>query len=512
MRTKRSFINMVVGLGGQGIALILSFVSRMIFVQYLSAAHLGVNGLFTNLLGILSLADLGVGTAMVYSMYKPVAQDDRDMIIRLMNLYKLLYRYVAVIITVLGLAIYPFLDYFVKGASGVEHLHFIYLMYLANTVSSYLLSYKYSIILVNQKAYIRTIYEHISHIVQLILQILVLVYTKNFILYLAVQLIGAFTVNVLIARKADKEYPYLKEHKELPPKEIRKDITKNVMAMSMHKFGGVMVQGTDNLIMSAFVGLGSVGIYSNYKLILTNANYMLAKIYEAFTASIGNLGATENSEKVYTVYQALDFLMFLLYGYVSAGMFVMLNPFIEVVFGEKYVFSMAVVFLMVMDFYITGMRQINLRFRETMGLFWYDRFKPIFEVSINWIVSIVLVQKYEIVGILLGTIVSSLSTCFWIEPYVLMKHGIKTEWKKKLAFYFLQYGQRAVSTAAGTAASWFVCSRLPHTNFGWLVIQGIICTLIYNGIILLLYGRSKEFCYLKARILEFFHLKKANSV
>lgn len=102
-----------------------------------------------------------------------------------------------------------------------------------------------------------------------------------------------------------------------------------------------------------------------------------------------------------------------------------------------------------------------------MGLFWYDRFKPIFEVSINLIVSIVLVQKYEIVGILLGTIVSSLSTCFWIEPYVLMKHGIKTEWKKKLAFYFLQYGQRAVSTAAGTAASWFVCSRLPHTNL-WM--------------------------------------------
>lgn len=495
MRTKYSFINALIGVGGQILATVLAFLSRMVFIRYLSEAHLGINGLFTNILGILNLAELGIGTTMIYSMYKPAAENDEDKIIRLMNLYRRLYHYVAGVVLLLGLSLFPFLDYFIKGASGVEHLNFIYFMYLANTVGSYFLSYKNSIFLANQKAYIRVSYEQFVHIIYLVLQMIILIVTGNFILFLLVQLLGQFFVNVLVAVRADKDYPYLKRHKELPSKDECRGIVKNVTAMSLHRFGGAIVKGTDNLLMSAFVGLGSVGIYSNYKLILLNLNALLDKVYSAFTGSIGNLSATEGKEKVYEVFLILDFSVFLLYGYFSGGLAILFNPFIKLAFGEKYLFSQVTVLVMVTDFYITGMRQMNLQFRNVMGLFWYDRYKPLAEVLINLVVSITMVKRYGVVGIFIGTIASTLLTCFWIEPYVLMRYGIRNKWKKRLVVYFMQYGIRIfLVVTAGLGAGW--CYRvIPYEGIGGFLLKGILYTFIYVAVIVLFYGRSREFRY-----------------
>lgn len=511
MRTRYSFINMAVGLGGQLVNMLLAFAGRMIFIHYLTAEHLGVNGLFTNILGLLNLAELGIGTAMIYSMYKPVAEDDRDKICRLMNLYKILYRCVACAVFILGLLLFPFLDYFIKDNHTVEHIHFIYLMYLANTVASYLLSYKNSILQASQKAYVRVFYEQLAHFIKILVQILVLVFTRNFILYLLVQLLGEFLVNVLVAFKVNKDYSYLQERearKLLPSREEIQGLIRNIGAMSLHRFGGAIVRGTDSLLMSAFVGLYSVGIYDNYKMVLTNLNSLLGRVVNAFTGSIGNLGATEGPEKIYEVFRILDFGSFLIYGYFAAGMAVLFNPFIELFFGENYLFSEAVVMVMVIDFYITGMRQICLQFRTVMGLFWYDRYKPLAEVTINLVVSIALVRKYGVVGIFIGTIVSCIMTCLWIEPYVLMKYGIKEEWKNRLWFYFKQYGFRVLSVIAAGSAAAFCCSYIPHTNLIWLIIKGIVYSAVYVGGMFLSYRKSWEFQHLLGRIQKI--LKKAH--
>lgn len=493
MRTKYSFINMMVGLGGQMVNMVLAFVSRMVFIQYLSAEYLGVNGLFTNILGMLSLAELGIGGAIVFSLYGPVAEDDRDEICRLMNLYKWLYRLIAVVVLVIGLALLPFLDYFIKGEQQIEHMQAIYLMYLANSVISYLLSYKNSILLTNQRMYVRTIYEQAFHFLQIIVQIVVLILTHNFILFLTVQILEQILVNYLVARRVDREYPYLKDQKGFPSKERCRVIWKNVWAMSLHRLGGAVVTGTDNLLMSAFVGLASVGIYSNYKLVISNANILLNKVYNAFTGSIGNLGATESRERIYEIYRALDFFNFMLYGYVAAGFLVMFNPFIRVFFGEEYLFRQSIVLVLVIDFYITGMRQINLQFRTTMGLFWYDRYKPLFEIIINLAVSIWGVLRFGVAGIFIGTIASSLLTCFWIEPYVLMRYGMVEDWKQKLCRYFAEYGCKTLSAAGAGAVSFLVCRWVPHTDILGLLAEGIVFSLVYGGIMILLYGRSREF-------------------
>ena len=217
MRTRYTLINMVVNVGGQLMNQVLLFISRMVFIHYLSAAYLGVNGLFTDVLGILNFAELGIGTAMIYSLYEPAAKNDEHRLAQLMNLYRLLYRIVAVVVLLVGLALMPFLGFFIKDSSGIEHLRLIYLMYVANSVCSYLLSYKNSIYQAYQKAYVRNLWAQLCDAVKTLLQIVLIVLTGNFILYLAVQFVMQFIPNIIVSVKVDKEFPYLKECRERRP-------------------------------------------------------------------------------------------------------------------------------------------------------------------------------------------------------------------------------------------------------------------------------------------------------
>ena len=492
MRTKYSMINMIFGVGGHVLNMVLAFVSRMIFIRYLDAAYLGVSGLFSDILGMLNLAELGIGSAMIFSMYKPAALDDREQLGKLMNLYKLMYRLVAVFVLAAGLCLLPFLNVLIKGDPGIEHIRLIYLMYLGNSVSSYLLSYKNSILQAYQRAYVRTVVEQIAHAVQIILQVVVLIVTQNFLLYLLLQILTQISINLVVSRRVDKEFPYLKDEKRLPSKEERSGIMKNILALSMHRLGSAVVNSTDNLLMSAFVGLTSVGIYSNYKLVIKSLSDLLNKVYTAFTGSIGNLGATQDPAYIYRIYKQLDFFLFLLFGYFSAGMVVLFNPFIKLMFGEEYLFSQTVVIIVVVQFYITGMRQINLQFREAMGLFWYDRYKPVAESIINLVVSILLVQRYGVAGVFLGTIVSTMTTCFWVEPYILMKYGLKEQWQEKLRDYFIEYGRRALTVVGGSIVGLCFTGGM-RDSFLWFILKGILFTVEYAALIFLTYGRSEEF-------------------
>ena len=362
-----------------------------------------------------------------FGVYRPAAQNDEKQLARLMNLYRTLYRIVALAVLGIGLALMPFLPLLMKGGEGIENLQLIYLLYLLQAVTSYLLSYKNAIYQAYQKAYIRKALDQIIGIVRLILQIVVLVTTRNFILYLIIQLFVPMVSSVIISIRADREFPYLKQYKELPEPQERKAIFKNVGALSLHKLATVIVRSTDNLIMSAFDGLATVGIYSNYKLVLMNVNNLLGHVTGAFTASIGNLNALEGRKRVYEIFRILDFAAFLLYGYLSGGLVTLINFFIRMIFGEEYLFSMTVVVIIIAEFFISGLRQMGLQFREALGLFWHDRYKALAEAIINLVVSLILVRRFGVAGIIGGTIISSLLTCVWFEPYVLMRYGIEED-------------------------------------------------------------------------------------
>jgi O-antigen/teichoic acid export membrane protein len=497
MRTKNSFLNFLANTGSHLLNVILSFLCRTVFIYTLSQEYLGVNGLFGNILTVLNLAELGVGGAIIFHIYKPIAEGDEQGQLELMNMYRRLYRIIACVITVAGLALVPFLDVLIKDQPDIPGLTFIYLLYLFNTVSSYLFSYKRSIIDAHQKQYIGTIINTMFTTIQFLVQMVVLVAFHNFICYLLVQIACNVLTNVVVAWQADRMYPFLKKDtKCLPNKDMRKDIYKNVGAMFIHKLGSVVVNDTDNLIMSAFVGITSVGIYSNYQMIQYSINVALNGVFGAFTASIGNLGAIHDKKKLFEVYNTLQFLGFWLYGFCTVAFIVMYNPFIEVWAGANYLFPMSIVLIICICFYVSGNRVVTLTFRDAMGLYWYDRYKPFFEIVINLSTSLYLVNKIGIVGIFAGTLISTFTTSWWVEPYVTYKHGFEQPvWQ-----FFRDYFKYAITVVVVGGFTYWVCDHFTMGGIPEIFWKALVCVCLYNGIIFLLYFRTDNFKNLWTRI------------
>ena len=500
MRTKNAILNLTVSLGAQGVNIFLQFLARFIFVRYFSEEYLGVNGLFTEILTIFSLAELGIGTSMMYGMYGMISRDDKEGICRLMNLYRRLYFMVGAAVAVIGMAMFPFLGYFV-GETQIPHIRLIYLLYLINSVSSYFFSYKQTLIRADQKEYIISGVTQIIRCLQVVAQIIIIIATKNFYLYLGVQICCQELTNIVLSVVADRKYPFIKEkHGGWPDQEVKKDIFDHIRAMAVHRFGSVFVFNTDNMLISMFVGLGTVGIYSNYKMVINNLRTVSDYIYNAIIAGVGNLSATESPEQVLETYQSLNMGASFLFGWESVCLLVLFNPFIKLFFGEKYLLPFVTVLIIVIDFYILGMRQMTICFRNAMGLFWYDRYKPIFEVGINLGISLLLVRNYGIAGVISGTIISSLATNFWVEPLVFFKFGIQKNWKKNLGVYYLRYGIYTIFTAGcGILCMWLGNRFLGDGLWGFLM-KGALITAVYLAMVWVVFGRTKECNYLKQRI------------
>ncbi len=506
MRSENSIKNIIVNIGSQLLNIVLGFACRTVFIWTLGEAYLGVSGLFSNILTLLSLAELGVGTAIVFSMYLPLAQNDHKKIGALMGLYKRTYRTIGLIIGAAGLALTPFYRFLIKNPPDIPNLTLIYLLYIFNTVITYFFAYKQSIIVADQKNYICTLYQYGFCIVQNIIQIAVLLETKNFILYLCVQIVFSFFTNFFLARKSDKMYPYLKKYeKEKLGQSDRTSIVKNIKAMFMHRIGSAVVNGTDIIVMSSFVGIVSVGIYSNYFLVTNTLRNLTTQIFSGVTASVGNLGAVENRRKSYSIYLSVNFAGFWIFSFCSISLFCLFNPFILLWTGRNLLFSAPIVFLIALNFYTTGMRQATMLFKDAFGLFWYDRYKAVAEAAVNLIASILLAQRWGTSGIFLGTLISTMTICFWVEPTVLFRHGFQRSSKP----YFIRYAFYTVFAFAVGFLTWYCCSLIGGASVRSFAIKCVICLIVPNSLFLLVFYRTKEFEYLKNLIkLPAFMLRK----
>lgn len=495
-RTKNSIINSFTGIIGQVLTVIIQFISRTVFIYVLSEQYLGIVGLFTNILSILSLSELGFGGAILYLIYKPIADDDKEKVLQYINLYRVFYKFVAIVVFIMGISIIPFLKYIIKDSSGIDNVNLIYMLYLINSVTSYLLIYKQSIIEASQKIYITIYYQKIFLIIQSIIQIIILIISRNFILYLLIQILCTLVCNILISNKADKLFPYLKYKKRsFPSKDEIKEVTKNTLAMSGHKIGTVIVFGTDNLLMSSIVSIASVGVYSNYTLIITTVNMFINIIFNGLSASIGNLVNSKEKDEIYKVYKTINFIGFWAVSFCSIGLFSLINPLIKLWIGEKYLFNINMVFVIIINFYINGMRIVTIKFRDVMGIFWYDRYKPIFEAVINLVVSIILTVKFGIIGIVLGTTISTLLTSFWVEPYVLYKYGFKRSVNEYFKLYFKYSLIFIISGSIST-----IISSLFKVNVLGFFLKFVTITLIYNLIIILMFKNTNEYKFILKKI------------
>lgn len=492
MRTSNSIKNTTYAACGQIFVTIFSFVNRTIFIKILGANYLGVNGLFSNVLSMLSLAELGIGSAIIYNMYKPLAEKDENKIKALMNVYASAYHIIGCIIAILGIILVPFLNYLIKDKPNIPHLTIIYLMFLGNSVTTYFFAYKSSIIIADQKSYINTINQMKFTLIQNVIQIILLITTKNYFLYLGVQVACSFMTNISISIKCDKIYPFLKnEKKEYLSKQDKGKLYKDIKAMMAHKMGAVIVNGTDNFLISAFVGVYFVGLYSNYIMIINTINLFIEQVFTAVTASVGNLTVEESNEKSYSIYKKILFINFWMYGFCSISLWILINPFIAMWIGSKFNMGKNIVLMIVINFFIGGMRKTTLMFRDTLGLFWNDRFVPCFEATINLVISIILVKNFGIIGVIIGTFISTMTTCFWVEPYIVYKHGFK----KSLKEYIARYAIYAMVTIIAAVITQLACSIFNTYTFMSIVERGVFCLIIPNILFAILFFKTEEFKY-----------------
>lgn len=481
----------------QILSILMSFICRTVFIQTLGETYLGVDGLFGNILSLLALAELGFGQTIIYHMYQPLAQHDKKKLGALMSLFKKTYRTIGLIIGAVGLLLTPFYHLFTGSSVNVPNLTLIYLLYVFNSVITYFFSCQQCIITADQKGYICTVYRYGFCIAQNIVQIIVLLRTRNFILYFCMQILFSFFTNFFLAKKAGKMYPFLKryEHEKLVPAD-RADIIKNVKAMFMHRFGGVVVNGTDNLVISASFGLASVGLYSNYYLIVSKLTDITSQIFSGITASVGNFGAVEGGRKSYRIYLVTNFVGFWIFSFCSICLFCLFDPFISLCWGKKMLLPTGVMFFIVLNFYATGMRQATLTFKNSFGLFWYDRHKAIIEALINLGASIVLAKSMGIAGVFVGTLISTLTTDLWVEPLVLYRHGFH----RSVAPYFLRYAVYAFLTFAVGYVTWRCCSLVAIGGILGFAAKCFICLIVPNAAYFLIFYRTKEFQYVKSTV------------
>lgn len=493
-RIKNSIRNIKYAVVGQFSALLISLASRMVFVHILNAEYLGINGLFTNILSILSLAELGIGSAIIYSMYKPLSEKDEIKLTALMGLYRKAYITIGVAVAAAGAALTPSLEYFVKEMPDVPYLQLIYLMFVANSSISYFFSYKRSLIIADQKRYIATLYRYSFYFLLNAAQIVILLLTKNYILYLGLQIICTFAENICVSIKADRLYPFLKgKNNACLNENDKKAIIRNVKAMLFHRIGSIIVMGTDNLLISKYVGVVAVGLYSNYLLIINALNSVFGLGFESITASIGNLGVTETNDKKIFIFKCMDLAVFWAFGFASICLINLFNPFIKLWLGD-YIFPAPVVLLIVLNFYLTGRRKSVLTFRDAFGLFWYDRYKPLFEAGINLIASVIMAKKIGIAGVFIGTTISTLTTCFWVEPFVLYKYGFKSP----VRTYFIKYVIWTVFAFAAGIITSLICSVFANNTLVDFLAKMTVCIIVPNILFAAAFWKTEEFQYLSA--------------
>ena len=495
-RTKNSIRNSAVALIEHAVYTIMSFACRTVFIMTLGKTYLGFSGLFSDILSLLSLTEMGVGTAIVYSMYKPVAEKNYVKIAALLNLYKKFYHLIGLFIAVVGACLAPFLDFFISDIPDMPEIPLIYLLYLLNTVLSYFFIYKKSILITEQKSYISSFIFIITTIFQNGLQMIFLLLTNNFIIYLIIQAIANLCNNVAVSMYVDKHYKYLREYKSAQLNaEEKKTIFENVKSMFINKVSSAVVTSTDNILISKFVSTVVLGFYSNYTLFTNLFRTILSKVFEALTGSVGNLVAVESSQRIYDSFRKIWFVNFWLASFSCVALLTLINPFISLWVGDDYLLDMQVVVMICLNLYMRLIRNTFITFNDTCGIFKQMRIKSLAEAIINLIVSVLFVGPFKmgIFGVLLGTFISNLCTNFWYEPYLLFRNIFKKPYRIYFTLFF-EYLLLSVISAIFT--TWIFFSAICVDGWPGFFIKLVVTCCLINLFYIIIFRNTKEFEYL----------------
>ena len=490
-RTRNAARNVVFDGTMEMVNMLFPFAIRSVMLHCLGTEYLGLNGLFKSLLSFLNLAELGVGSAMVYSMYKPIAEDDTPTICALLHLYRTLYRIIGLAIAAVGLLLMPVLQNLIKGdlPAGMN-LYVLYLMNLGNTVMTYwLFAYKSSLLQAHQR---RDVISKVSLLVRLTeytLKILILVFTRNYYLYLSVQLLCQIAINLLTAVCATKMYPRYVIGGKLP-KEKTLDIFRRVRDLFTSKLSATVFDAADTLVISAFMGLTVLALYQNYYFIITALRMMLVVLLNACMAGVGNKLIMESREENYRDLEKIS-LLFLWVLCVSSSMLLCLyQPFINIWMGEENILAVGLVFCFVVYYYSMGANKLINMFKDAAGIWRVDRWRPLTAALANLSLNLITVRWLGLYGVLLSSVVSIV---FIQIPWLFHNLFREVFPRQCMGRYIQLFCGLAAVALCSCGASWFVCGRFSLNVWATLLVNAAVSFLVPNLCFLAVYGRNPVF-------------------
>lgn len=506
-RTKNSIRNTAFGVLNRCINLLLPFVIRTIMLRKLGTEYLGLSSLFTSIIQVLNLTELGVGSALVFNMYKPVAEDDYGALNGLLQMYRRVYRAIGVLILIAGLCLLPLLPHLVDTsqleASGIN-LYILFLIYLANTVISYcFFAYRKSLLMAHQRQDQISNIDSAVHLCLYLLQILVLVLFPNYYLYII--LMPVFTVldNLCVAIVTSRQYGAVLRapgNSPVTPKELLASV-KYVVG---HKIGGVILQSADSIVISAFLDLTLLTMYSNYYYIISALVGIFHVGYSAILAGVGNSLITQSAEQVYKLFRELSFLVFYIVAFCAACLLSLLQPFMEIWMGQELMLPMGTVILFVIYFYTWQFRIIGLNFKDAAGMWKNDFLKPYAGIVINLALNLLLVRRLGVAGILYATIIVMVFVYYPWETLVLHRDLFR----KKPVPFFLRSIRYALIAAVCAAVTHAVVQQIPVPGIGGLLIKAAAAALTGNIVLLMCTFRMPEFRYLQRRVRQLCRKRK----
>ena len=504
-RTRNATRNLIADGALRAVNILIPFVMRSVLFYYLGVEYLGLGGLFASTISILNLAELGVGSAMVFSMYRPIAEDDTDTVCALLSLYRRYYRLISLVVAGIGIALTPFLPHLISGHVPDDiNLYVLYYMNLVLAVASYWhYAYRNSLLNASQRMDVASVVSLCVNIVQFIVKIAVLALFRNYYLFMAVQIIAQIAKNLITARRVKKMYPQYVPRGKLSEETV-KDINQRIRDLFTARFSHVISESVDTLVVSAFLGLTVLAIFQNYLYIVSGLRSLVEAALGACLAGVGNSLVTEGHEKNFQSLNKLSMLFFWVMGVCSSMLLCLYQPFMRMWMGEENMLDFSYVICFTILFYTLGVNRLVNMFKDAAGIWHRDRFRPLTAALVNLALNLTFIRFLGLYGVLLSTVISVLFVQIPWLVHNLFHEVFPTVYMKQ---YIVSLVRGSGVAVAGCFCSWFICRHFDLIGLRALVVNGMVAFLVSNVFCYLGYGDKPLFWQTVRQILAVFKRK-----
>lgn len=490
---RNSIINAFWGIVNRMVGILGPFITRTFIIYILGDQYSGLNSVFFSILNVLNLAELGFGNAVVFSMYKPIAENNNDKICALLNQYKKIFRMIGVVIATIGLLLVPFLDKFVAGTYPDDiNLVVVYIIYLTNTVLSYLLfAYKNSLLNAYQRVDIISNIASVINICLYLAQCISLVLLRSYYAYIIIMPIATILNNVVTNYVVSRKFPDILPRGNIS-KEEKNDMYTNVKALIGHKIGGTVVTSADNVVISAVLGLTIVSYYNNYHYIVSAIVSLVAIVMNGLLGGLGNRFVIHSKSENLDLMNKLTFLYCWVIGWCTICLLCLLQPFMVIWMGEDRLLNNSTVVLMALYFYAWQFRTLGLTVKDAAGMWQADFWKPYVGAGINIAINLILVNIIGLNGVLIATIIDMAFVYFPWESHVIFRDLFQAKPINYYMHHLLYFG----TTILVAIFTYICCRAVPFTGVFGIILRGLICLFVPNVLYLLAYFRLNEFKYM----------------